>query len=572
MVFACGGVLAAPMSSTATAATVSATPTITALTLLTPHVDSGDQVRVAWTGDDGGQSLFAVEIVYADANAVTHRVVDGVGGSPTTGTMSPAGTESWSTGFAWPTKVSIYDSLGNGREYRAGSPTKVYAGGVAAGYEAETPGLFDNLGLAVGNAAPDTTPPVLNGLSVKQTRYEPGDTVSFLWSGSDQGGAITQVQLDGTRADGEPFALSADYAAVVWSGAVSLQIPADWPSGVYGLRSVSVFDGACNERNYHWARDVPSLTSTGFCGDAPRFGGATSQRDVSSLVFGVGAELPSPSSPTAPSDLAVQVDAAGVTTVSWHSQTRYQPAFLTFPDLGYDIRVDGMSTDLADGEATSTELSGLDPATSHTVDVRAYNRFGAGSWSQPLTFGVTAPGRVVAARVSGSFTTARLTWSPPIDGDLPDHYVVTDSVGSTILQTTGLAATVGGIEPGIDYLYVIRSVDAEGQVSLPVRVRLRGTRIDTRVGTLVAGGRDILAGTVFRAASGLPLAHVTIRLQRASTVDPTAFVGTARTTTTDRDGAFALDFRPQPGSLYRAVLVRTEGFTRSAGTVRSVIS
>lgn len=167
---------------------------------------------------------------------------------------------------------------------------------------------------------------------------------------------------------------------------------------------------------------------------------------------------------TAPSSLvATDVTASGV-SVSWSNAQPYydQPGTLV-------VLLDGAA--LAQTTLDSIRISGLAPASTHTVTIARRDCTGTLHPSAPLTVTTTpgptarpaAPTSVsVTARTNSSIT---LAWSAPAAGtDPPAGYAVYDG-GALMATTTATGATISGLWRETGHVFTISALDPAGQES-----------------------------------------------------------------------------------------------------------
>jgi len=554
-----------------------ATPTLSDLTLLTPVVQDGEDIELAWTGDAGGQELFKVEATYYDFDWGTHSIIDGPGDAPTTGTMRATVDEAWASGRAVPDSIEIFDALGNGRIYSWYS-TKVYEDGQFVGYEFNDTQLFQDLAVTIREDVEDTEGPVLTELSLSDQEIEPGDTITLNWAGTDDHTGIWGIDFEFMDASGD---YSSGHQDFDWrkpppSGQIEIEIPVDAPVGIYQIRRVWLTDNACNGRAY-WLGGSPQsgigpMTSTPTCGMAG--GGEDHETQVPSslsiapLVFAVGMPLP----PQVAPDPATDVDANLVNDewiVDWKSTARpWGQPITEFYVWEYQVQIDDGPYPHAAWENTFLTIPGeLEPGV-HTVSVRVVNRFGGSAWSEPVTFDSRPSGPVRSLKVSGNVSGAKLTWSPPETNQEIRRYVVDGRPGlrpiAEVYRLGGTRKThfdAASLEPGRDYTFSVSAIDGDGQESDGIRVMLHGTRTTVHEQDLRPGTSTSVNGRVLSDGEGIADSRVV--LQRAPTSDPENFTDTQHTTRTDDAGRYSIQVTPRVGFVYRVLMPGASGLGAS---------
>ena len=245
---------------TAQAAELPATPTITDLSVVTPVVQDGEEVELAWSGDDGGVELFVVRATFRDFDWGTHEVVDGLGDTPTTGVMRAAVDTSWASGPAVPTKLEIFDLGGDGRVYHADDDrtpenearVTVWQDGQMVDTEYGGLDLFGDVVVNIREELTDTEAPRFESLSTAETTVLPGDALTLSWSGVDDHTGIRGIRVQFRDSDGFVSEVVEEYVDGIppTNGQILLPVPARATEGIYEVMRVSVFDNACNERYY----------------------------------------------------------------------------------------------------------------------------------------------------------------------------------------------------------------------------------------------------------------------------------------------------------------------------------
>ena len=140
---------------------------------------------------------------------------------------------------------------------------------------------------------------------------------------------------------------------------------------------------------------------------------------------------------------------------------------------GYRIYRDGTHVKKVNGSQTATTISGLEPASGYTFEVRAVDA--AGNLSNPLTakmstFDDVAPrwGEDAAVSVlSYGETWLHLGWDPAIDtGGIKGYQLRVD--GETVATLSEREFTVSGLHPGAEYQVEVTAEDMAGYWSDPM--------------------------------------------------------------------------------------------------------
>lgn len=126
----------------------------------------------------------------------------------------------------------------------------------------------------------------------------------------------------------------------------------------------------------------------------------------------------------------------------------------------YETRIDGGT---ASANTSPHTFTGLTPATSHTLEVRAVGPAGASSWVSVSDTTPGVPNVPTSVSVVAHHTTLVLSWSPPSTGPSPTSYETRIDGGSA--STSSSPHTFGGLTPGTSHTVSVRSVAAGGSSS-----------------------------------------------------------------------------------------------------------
>lgn len=572
-------------TSTAYAAESPATPTIDGLSVVSPVVQDGEEVELAWSGNDGGVELYVVRSTFRDFDWGTHEVVDGLGDTPTSGVMRAAVDSSWASGPAVPIKLEIFDVGGDGRVYYADDArtpenearVTVWQDGQIVDTEYGGPDLFGDVVVNIREELTDTEAPQFDSLSTPQTTVLPDAAMTVTWSGTDDHTGIRGVRVQFRDSDGFISEVIEEYVDGIppTTGQILLPVPARAPEGIFEVTQVSVFDNACNERYYRLsAPDAQPVSATGDCGHGT-FDPETVAPDelsIAPLAVGVVIARPPMEVPDAPTDVTGSCTAVEC-SVSWHSTHPWSGTdSLQFYDWIYQVELDGdvVSYPWPETEAVLSD-SELSPGE-HTVRVRAVNRFGPSVWSDDAVFDTYGPGPVLTSMSVGHLWGARVTWSAPTEGDTTVHYLLVRRTGirtidempqptSSDAQITSTSFDDTAVATSRNYTYAVYAVDWDGQVSEQGAITyLVGTRTRVGAAAIRPGQAETVRGRVVdRAGSGVPAARVLI--QRAPASDPFSFTTKAVvSTTTGVDGTYRMELTPRRDFVYRVATPGDVGF------------
>jgi subtilisin family serine protease len=147
----------------------------------------------------------------------------------------------------------------------------------------------------------------------------------------------------------------------------------------------------------------------------------------------------------------------------------------------YRIYRDGKQVGTTGPSTTSRTVSGLEPATSYTFQVRAEDV--AGNLGPALTASVTTldtippvwGGTAELAVERFGETRLDLVWDEASDNVGVTGYRLRLD-GTTVATTTGRKATVTGLQPGTAYAFEVVARDEAGNLSVPLKATLRTAR------------------------------------------------------------------------------------------------
>lgn len=561
-------------SAPAHADVLPATPTLAEVSVVTPLVTDGEQIELAWSGDDGGAGVFYVKAVFQDFDWGSHELIDGEGDVPTTGVMRGIVDGSWASGPAVPIAFEVFDSAGDGRIYYSDDPRTagdesravVYLDGSPVGTEFDGPDLFTGISVDIRQALTDTEAPRFTSVSMAQGTGLPGGNVTVNWAGADDHTGIRWIRVQLRASDGTFSQLLEEFTEgpPPSSGQISIPVPDGAVEGIYQVTALGISDNACNERIYSLGGpDFEAMSGTADCSLGGVDPDARVPDDVSiaGLVFGVIMLLPPLEAPEAPTGLTV-MRSNGQWAIEWTSSSALtSDGSLMFYDWLYQVEVDGDIVAYPWPDTGTTINDSLVSPGWHTVRVRAVNRFGPGGWSLPLTFSTQPSGPVEDLTATGRLWGGRVDWTPPTTGESADHYVVTRRPGNRTLDqmpgpstsALGLTATrysARDLVPGRSYTFAVFAIDAQGQESAGTVAHLTGTRTKVRATELRPRHKVELRGRVVDAnGSGVP--RVPVLIQKASTTDLASFSTTHRTATTTADGHYRITVTPRRGFAYR---------------------
>ncbi|MFJ9447490.1 glycosyl hydrolase family 18 protein [Kitasatospora sp. NPDC101235] len=247
--------------------------------------------------------------------------------------------------------------------------------------------------------------------------------------------------------------------------------------------------------------------------------------------------------PSAPGTPTVAESTAHTLALSWPAASGGD-----FPVASYDV-LSG-STVLASSPSTSVLVTGLTPATSYTLTVRAKDSRGnTGSLSASVTASTfdpstdtsppTAPANLRATAVSS--TDVKLAWNAATDNVRVAAYDVYQ--GNTLATTvTGgtLGATVGSLSPSTTYTFTVKARDAADNAS-PASAPLTVTTSDlvgagkyARVGYFVQWGiygRQYFVKNLDTSGAAAKLDVVNYAFENIDPVNLTCMAGVTKGTT-----------------------------------------
>ncbi|MFJ2868343.1 glycosyl hydrolase family 18 protein [Kitasatospora sp. NPDC087314] len=247
--------------------------------------------------------------------------------------------------------------------------------------------------------------------------------------------------------------------------------------------------------------------------------------------------------PSAPGTPVVTESTAHTLALTWPAATGGD-----FPVASYDVLNGG--TVVASSTTAGTLVTGLTPATTYTLTVRAKDSRGnTGPLSAPVTAATfdpstdptppTAPTNLRATAVSSSDVT--LAWNAATDNVRVAAYDVYQ--GGTLVTTVGggtLTATVGSLSPSTTYTFTVKARDPADNAS-PASTPLTATTSDlvgagkyARVGYFVQWGiygRQYFVKNLDTSGSAAKLDVVNYAFENIDPVNLTCLAGVTKGTT-----------------------------------------
>ena len=222
----------------------------------------GDAASVSFSVSDTGSGMQAVIFGFTDPLGGSHQVrADHAAASagPATATIGSF----WPSGVYTLAYVDIFDNANNRITYWPnGAVTKSPSGVIGPSSHSFD---FSTATLTINNPAADSTTPVLSSFAVQSsTPLAPGDAASVSFSVSDTGSGMQAVIFGFTDPLGGSHQVRADHAAAS-AGPATATIGSFWPSGVYTLAYVDIFDNA-NNRITYWPNGAVTKSPSGVIG------------------------------------------------------------------------------------------------------------------------------------------------------------------------------------------------------------------------------------------------------------------------------------------------------------------
>ena len=331
--------------------------------------------------------------------------------------------------------VSASDSLEVVLAYNAGpsSSNITAASGMISRVNRNT---FPSIDIADAAVTPTATP-VRN---VTQSATNQLSVINFVIAGTSGGGG-TPVAFTGTiptqtAVVGEPFSLDL----------------APYFSGTLTPFTYSIFSGALPE---DWTLSGSVISGT-------------SAAPETATIVARATDTGSNTANTNSFDIVVNwaaVPAGTVTigTITKTSTTATVPYTYSAADqTGFEYRLNGGSP-VADA-ASPVDLTGLTPSTAYTIEVRAVNASGAGTWSAVGNFTTNAAAQVPQGTVTiGSITATQTTASVPYTYSLADQTGFQYRLnGGAATTATASPQSLTGLTAGTAYTIEIRAINATG--------------------------------------------------------------------------------------------------------------
>lgn len=142
---------------------------------------------------------------------------------------------------------------------------------------------------------------------------------------------------------------------------------------------------------------------------------------------------------------------------------------------GFEYRLNGGSAVTVSGGTSPISLTGLTSNTAYTVEVRATNVNGAGTWSATGNFTTTSSADVTAPTLTGTITVTgisssgyTLSWNAGTDNVAVTGYEVQINAEGYVNNGTALTKTVTGRTAGSTDTVYVRAFDAAGNRSTSI--------------------------------------------------------------------------------------------------------
>ena len=214
---------------------------------------------------------------------------------------------------------------------------------------------------------------------------------------------------------------------------------------------------------------------------------------------------------------SISVSTTGTTYPATQLRIQWSPPSGGDAPTGYDVRfektyVSGSTWTTRSSVSSPYNLSGLDPLTAYSVQVRAKNSDGNGNWSSSRfgsTSGESAPGVPTSISVSTTGTTdpadqLRIQWSAPSSGGTPTTYDVR-------FQKTYASPNPWTTRSNVSSPYNLSGLDASTAYSVQVRARNSST----------GSWSSSRFGSTSAETSNVPGIPTSISVNTTGTTDPT---------------------------------------------------
>lgn len=175
-------------------------------------------------------------------------------------------------------------------------------------------------------------------------------------------------------------------------------------------------------------------------------------------------DIPDVTPPSVPTELSASTITFNSLTLDWNASTDDESV------AGYKVFQDGVEID--DVTGTSLDVTGLNPETSYTFAVSAYDESGNESpksssisvttVEEPDTTAPSVPAGLSADNTAQ--TTTELSWSDSTDDTGVANYIVYQD-GAEIATPTATNYNVSGLVAATEYSFTVSAIDAAGNES-----------------------------------------------------------------------------------------------------------
>lgn len=252
--------------------------------------------------------------------------------------------------------------------------------------------------------------------------------------------------------------------------------------GAYGYvnlpdrwRTIMAYNNQCAAAGFNCTRIARFSNPDVFYGGAPtgipasQANGADNRAVLNSSVAGTVAAYRTPAAavPGAPTAFAAtQPGEAGTVAVTWEPPASAGSSAVQ----GYQLVLDGSpAVDSVGPDVRTFTYAGLQPGTTHRVEVRAVNASGAGLSAgldvTVKTGASSAPGAPTALTGSATTTTATLGWAPPVDdGGAPvaGYRVAREGLAPVLVGAAVRSYTFSGLAAGSNHSLSVAAVNEVG--------------------------------------------------------------------------------------------------------------
>ena len=142
---------------------------------------------------------------------------------------------------------------------------------------------------------------------------------------------------------------------------------------------------------------------------------------------------------------------------------------------GFEYRLNGGSAVTVSGGTSPISLTGLTANTGYTIEVRATNVTGAGTWSASKSFTTTSSADTTNPTLTGKITVTgisssgyTISWNAGSDNVAVTGYEVQINAEGYVNNGTALTKTVSGRTAGTTDTVYVRAYDAAGNRSTPI--------------------------------------------------------------------------------------------------------